>query len=195
MKFGGFLMNKYFVAIIIAVLVIVTFVTLPQIDSVQPDVLFYLKNLTPLYFVSVVATVVVAIFYRRSVLGLFSVALLSLLVLWTPNVMMVQPWFLDSYPFTAEAVTVAQSGHLLDYHFLSMNPVVGLVMGPFLSITGISPLLLQKLYPAFLSVALVVFLYLIAKAAKLRKDAWVIAPLLFVSIAWPNEFHLSRQSF
>jgi len=188
-------MKKYIIGSVLAALVIATFATLPQIDSVQPDALFYLKNLTPLFFVSIIATVTVAIKYRRSLLGLFSVALLGLLVLWTPNVMMVQPWFLDSYPFTAEAVVVAQTGHLANYHFLSMNPMIGLVMGPFLSVTGVSALMLQKLYSAFLAISLVVFIYLIAKAAKLKKDVWVIAPLLFVSIAWPNEFHLSRQSF
>jgi len=188
-------MRKYVIGGIIAALVAVTFATLPQIDSVQPDVLYYLKSLTPLYYVSVAVTAIVAIRYRRSLLGLFSVALLGLLVLWTPSIVMVQPWFLDSYPFATEAAIVSQTGHLSSYHFLSVNPVIGLIMGPFMSVTGVSVIVLQKLYTAFLSVFLVGFVYLIAKAVKLRKDLWVIAPLLFVSIAWPNEFHLSRQSF
>jgi hypothetical protein len=188
-------MRKYLVASIVAALVAATFATLPRLDTTEPDVFFYLKNLTPLYYVSVFVTAIVAIKYRRYLLGLFSAALLSLLVLWTPDVMMVQPWFPDSYPFTAEAVYVVRNGHLGNFHYLSINPVVGLVFGPFMAITGITPTTLQKVYTAFLAVILVVFIYLIAKAAKIKREGWVIAPLLYISIAWPNEFHLSRQSF
>jgi hypothetical protein len=188
-------MRKYLVASIVAALVAATFATLPRLDTTEPDVFFYLKNLTPLYYVSVFVVAIVAIKYRRSLLGLFSAALLSLLVLWTPDVMMVQPWFPDSYAFTAEAVYVVRNGHLGNFHYLSTNPVVGLVFGPFMAVTGITPTTLQKVYTAFLAVILVVFIYLIAKAAKIKREGWVIAPLLFISIAWPNQFSLSRQSF
>jgi hypothetical protein len=84
---------------------------------------------------------------------------------------------------------------LANFHYLSTNPVVGLVFGSFMAITGIPPTTLQKVYTAFLAVILVVFIYLIAKAAKIKREGWVIAPLLFIAIAWPNEFDLSRQSF
>jgi len=179
---------------LIVVLLLVTFATLPRVDYVEPNVLFYLKHLTPFYYVCVFAAVAMTIYYRRDLVGLLSLIVLGLLILWTPSIMLVQPWFLDSYPFAAEAVYVVRNGHLGDFHFLSVSPPLGLTFGSFLMITGISPFILQKIYPGLFATIFVLLLYVTAKKMKIGKESLVVAPLLFISIAWPNEFHLSRQS-
>jgi hypothetical protein len=188
-------MKKFFMGVFIVALLLATFATLPRVDYVEPNVLFYFQHLTPLYYICVLAAIVMAIYWRRSYLGLLSAIVLSLLILWTPSIMLVQPWFPDTYPFVAEAVYVVRNGHLGDFHYLSINPALGLFFGPFLMITGINPFMLIKIYPGIVAVIFTVLLYLIAKKMKIGKESLVVAPLLFLSIAWPNELHLCRQSF
>jgi len=192
---GRIRMKKFLMGVFIVALLLATFATLPRVDYVEPNVLFYFQHLTPLYYICVLAAIVMAIYWRRSYLGLLSAIVLSLLILWTPSIMLVQPWFPDTYPFVAEAVYVARNGHIGDVHYLSVNPALGLFLGPFLMITGISPFMLIKIYPGIVAVIFTVLLYLIAKKMKIGKESLVVAPLLFLSIAWPNELHLCRQSF
>ncbi len=172
-----------------------TFITLPVIDYVEPSALFYLRHLTPLYYGCLFLAIFMAIYWRRSYVGLFSVIVIALLVLWTPSVMMYNPWFPDTYPFVSEAVYVARNGHLGDIHYLSEYPVLGLVFGPLLIVTGMNSFMLQTIYPALFAIILVVLLYLVAEKMNLDKGSLIFAPLFFVAIAWPNELHLNRQSF
>jgi hypothetical protein len=109
--------------------------------------------------------------------------------------MMVQPWQLDSYPFVAEAVYVSRIGHLGDIQYLMVNPAQGLTFGPFLSITSMSPILLLKIYPAFLATFFTVFVFLISRKLGIGAKYSVVASLLFTSILWPNVFHYARQGF
>lgn len=188
-------MKKFFMGVFIVALLIATFATLPRVDYIEPNVLFYLHHLTPLYYVCVFAAIAMAIYYRRNFLGLLSVIVLGLLILWTPSIMLVQPWFLDTYPFAAEAVYVVRNGYIGKLNHLSASPALGLTFGPFLMITGISPFMLQKIYPGLFAIIFAVLLYVTAKKMKIGNEASVVAPLLFISIAWPNELHFCRQSF
>ena len=187
-------MRKFFLGVFIVALLLATFATLPRVDYIEPNVLFYLQHLTPLYYVCVFAAIAMAVYYRRDFLGLLSAIVLGLLIIWTPSIMLVQPWFLDTYPFVAEAVYVVRNGHIGDFHVLSINPPLGLTFGPFLMITGISPSMLQKIYPGLFATIFAVLLYITAKKMKIGKESLVLAPLLFISIAWPLELHFSRQS-
>ena len=188
-------MKKFFMGVFIVALLVATFATLPRVDFIEPNVLFYFQHLSPLYYVCIFAAIAMAIYYRRDFLGLLSVIVVGLLILWTPSIMLVQPWFLDTYSFGAEAVYVARNGYIGDYHHLSASPLLGLMFGPFLMITGISPFMLQKIYPSLFAIIFAVLLYVTAKKMKIGKEALVVAPLLFISIAWPNELHFCRQSF
>lgn len=176
-------------------LLIVTFFVQPRVDTIEPDVFFYLQNLSPLYFVCVLASIIMAFYWRNNLLGLLSVIVLNLLILLTPSVMFVQPWFLDTYPFVSEAVYVMNTGSISDFHYLSVNPVLGLFFGPFLMITGISPLMLIKVYPMLIAIFFPIIFYLICEKLNIGKENLILAPLLFISIAWPNELHFCRQSF
>jgi hypothetical protein len=135
-----------------------------------------------------------AVYYRRDFLGLLSAVVLGLLILLTPSTMLVHPWFLDTYAFAAEAVYVVRNGHIGTFHHLLENPTLGLTFGPLLMITGIDPFVLQKIYPGFFAIIFTVLLYITAKKIKIDNESLVVAPLLFVSIAWPNELHLCRLS-
>lgn len=109
--------------------------------------------------------------------------------------MFVQPWHLDSYPFVAEAVYIQRSGHIAELtHYLSESPILGLTWGPFLSVTGLDPLVLLKLYPGFIVAISSVLVYMIASKSKLGTRASIVASLLFLSILWPFVFHFSRWS-
>jgi hypothetical protein len=188
-------MREHLASIFVVALLAATFATLPQVDYAEANVFFYLQHLTPLYYMTLIVSIAMAIYWRRSYLGLLSAIVLSLLILLTPSMMFVQPWFPDTYPFVSEAVYVMRNGHIGDFHYLSVSPSLGLLFGPFLVLTGISPFMLIKIYPGIIAVILTVLLYLIAKKIKIGKGSPVIAALLFVSIAWPNELHLCRQSF
>lgn len=179
--------------IFLIALFLVTFATLPRVDYVEANVLFYLQHLTPLYYVTLLVAIVMAFYHRHSFVGFLSAIVLSLMTFLTPSAIMIHPWFLDTYPFTAEAVYVAREGHIGDIHHLSINPPLGLAFGPFLMITGIDPTILPKVFLGIFSIIFPVLLYLMAKKLKIGKESLVMAPLLFVAIAWPNEFHLSRQ--
>jgi len=191
----GICMQKYFIGLLIMGLLITTYATLPRVDHAEANALFYFQHLTLLYYASVFVTIAVAIYWRRSFLGLFSAIVFGLLIFFTPSVMCVQPWFPDTYPFVAEAVYAQRNGHLGEFHYLSVNPVIGLFFAPLLMMTSIDPFMLVKIYPAFIAIFFSVALYLIGKKMGIAKGSLVIAPLLFFSIAWPNEFHFSRQSF
>jgi len=109
--------------------------------------------------------------------------------------MLFQPFHLDSFPFVAEAVYVLRNGHLGDFHYLSESSPLGLTFGCLLSITGMSPISLLKIYPGFFIIVCVLFVHLIANKLKPGSTTSIVAPLLFVSILWPSIFHFSRQSF
>lgn len=109
--------------------------------------------------------------------------------------MYVQPWQLDSYPFVAEAVYVQRNPHLGDFHYISGSPILGLTFGAFMLITGINPIVLLKIYPGFLAILLVLLVYVMATKLKIDKKVSIIAPLLFISMMWPDVFHFSRYGF
>lgn len=188
-------MKNYFLGVFIGVLLLLTYVTLPRVDYVEPNVFFYLEHLTPLYYLSLIASIVVAVFSKDRFIRIFSVVAFTLLIILTPSVMLVNPWHMDAYPFVSEAVYVERNGQLADFHYLSESPALGLVFGSFLLITGISPFLLMKIYPSLIVTILVLITYSIAEKMKIGKKSLVIAPLCLVAIMWPNAFHVSRQSF
>jgi len=188
-------MRKYLGLFLVFGLFIVTLASLPSVDYLEPSVFFYLEQLPPIYYVCVLASVIIAIRDKQELTRIVAVCVLALLIVWTPSVMLVQPWHLDSYPFVAEAVYVQRNGHLGDFHYLSGSPALGLTFGALMSITGISPLVLLKIYPGFLAILLAVFVYAIAAKLKIDKKVTVIAPLLFVSMMWPDVFHFSRFGF
>jgi len=189
--------KRYFVAILISVLFLITFSTLPNVDYTEPNVLFYLERLPVLYHISLLASMVAAIYFGKSSLGIFCAVISSLLLLWTPSMMLVNPWILDSYPFVAEAVYVARNGHLGPFHvnLLQETPALGLAFGPYLLITDISPFVLLKIFPGLVAAIFTILLYFIARKMNLGRKISVIAPLLFTSILWPNLLHFCRQGF
>lgn len=188
-------MRKYLSLFFISALFLLTVASLPSVDYVETSVFFYLEHLPVIYYVCIVASVIIAFRDKQELTRLVSVCVLTLLIILTPSIMYTQPWHLDSYPFVAEAVYVARNAHLSTFHYLSESPVLGLTFGAFLLITGIDPLVLLKIYPAILALLLVIFVYVIATKLKIDKKVSIIAPLLFISMMWPDIFHFSRFGF
>jgi len=189
--------KKYVPAVLVIFLFVATVITLSlnQVDYLEPNVLLYFQHLPLVYHVTVVASIIVAFRSSHKITRIISVVVLGLLVIWTPSVMLSQPFDLDSYPFVAEPVYVARSGHLANLHYLSENPALGLTFGPFLLITGMNPIDFLKVYSAIAITLMVLLVYAIANRLKLGTTGGIVASLAFVSILWPNVFHLSRQSF
>lgn len=166
---------------------------MPRIDFAEPNVFFYLQNLPPLYYVCLFFSLSVALFFKRGTESLIAAIIFGLLLLWTPSIMIVQLWPMDTFPFLGEAVYVTRTGYA-STEVLGETPGLGLFVGSFISLTDIDPFLVAKLYPAFFTVIFVTFLYSIGKELGLEKVP-VLVPLLSVAVMWPNEIHLSRQCF
>jgi hypothetical protein len=184
---------KYLLATIAIILFLCTIVTMPRIDYAEPNVFFYLQNLPPLYYVCLFFSLSVALFFKRGTVSLIAAIIFGLLLLWTPSIMIVQLWPMDTFPFLREAVYVTRTGYA-STDVLGETPGLGLFVGSFISLTDIDPFLVAKLYPAFFTVIFVTFLYSIGKELGLEKVP-VLVPLLSVAVMWPNEIHLSRQCF
>jgi hypothetical protein len=184
---------KYLLATIAIILFLCTIVTMPRIDYAEPNVFFYLQNLPPLYYVCLFFSLSVALFFKRGTVSLIAAIIFGLLLLWTPSIMIVQLWPMDTFPFLGQAVYVTRTGYA-STDVLGETPGLGLFVGSFISLTDIDPFLVAKLYPAFFTVIFVTFLYLIGKELGLEKVP-VLVPLLSVAVMWPNEIHLSRQCF
>jgi hypothetical protein len=184
---------KYFLTTITIVLFLCTILTMPRIDFAEPNVFFYLQNLPPLYYVCLFFSLSVALYFKRGTVSLIAAIIFGLLLLWTPSIMVVQLWPMDTFPFLGEAVYVTRTGYA-STDVLGETPGLGLFAGSFMSLTGLDPFLFAKIYPAFFTVIFVTFLYLIGKELGLEKVP-VLVPLLSVAVMWPNEIHLSRQCF
>jgi hypothetical protein len=188
-------MKKYGAGILVATLLLLTFATLPRIDYVEPDIFLYLNNLPVIYYVSLITSIIVALISQNRFIRIFSVIAFTLLIMLTPSVMFTNPWHMDSYPFTGEGVYVQINSELGNAHYLSESPALGLVLGSFLMITGINPLVLMRIYPSIVAIICVLIVYSLAEKLKIDKKSAVFAPLCLVAIMWPNAFHVSRQSF
>ncbi len=187
-------LKRYLLAIVVVVLYLITLLTLPSVDYVEPDIFFYFKNLPLTYHLATIASIIIALFGKQRITKILSACVLSLLLIWTPSLMLVQPWHLDSYPFVAQAVYVAKNGHLGDFHYLLDSPALGLTFAPYLLITGINPLTLLKIYPFLCAIFLVLLVYSIARNLKMENRA-SIAAVFLSSVLWPFIFHFSRWSF
>jgi hypothetical protein len=188
-------MRKYLGLFFICALFLATLASLPSVDHLESSIFFYLEHLPPIYYVCVLASIIIALRDKQELTRVISVCVLALLIIWTPSVMYVQPWHLDAYPFVAEAVHIERNAHLGDLHYLSGSPALGLTFGAFMLITGVTPLTLLKIFPGFLALLFVALVYLMADKLKIGKKTAIIAPLLFISVMWPDVFHFSRFSF
>ena len=120
-----------------------------------------LKILLPTLYLVLTASIIIALRDKQELTRVISVCILALLIIWTPSVVFFQPWHLDSYPFVAEAVYIQRNAHIGNFHYLTESPALGLTFGAFMLITGINPITLLKIYPGFLAILFVAFIYLL----------------------------------
>lgn len=178
---------------ILIALTAATFLTIPRVDSPGADVLFYLKSLPVLYYVSIVGTFIFAVWSRKKILNLSSVLLFGLLTLFTPYVMYVQIWFPDVYFYLSEAITVKSVGFSGVAGHTDVSPALSYLSGQFLIATNIDPIAFAKLFQLLSIVLLGILFYAIAEKLKISNPS--IAPLVFFSIVWQDEISLSRLTY
>lgn len=188
------MLKEYFPSIVIVALLGATIATTPTIDSTEANAFFYIQRLPLSYHLCVLSSILTAFLSKKRFNNALSLCVFTILIIGWPSIMLVNPWHLDSYPFVAQAVYVARNGHIGDFALLSESPALGLIFGAFLSVTGFNPISLLDLYQFFWAVTLVSLIYLIAKTLGFDHKFSVISAMLVVSIFWPNEHHLSRQS-
>jgi hypothetical protein len=190
-KFPNFL-----IGLILITLLFLTYFSITPTDDVKTDILFSLKYLpTTLYYVTLMLSLIVTFITKNHYLRILSIFIFSYLLISTPDVMLINPWLTDTYPFTAEAVHIVKNGHLVDYHYLLENPALGIFLGTLLMVTGIDVFILMKIYQTLLISILMLILFGISKYLKIGKREYFLAPIFFIAIMWPNVFHVSRQSF
>lgn len=188
-------MKKYLVSFFVAMLFLGSYITLPQVGYTEPDVFFYFKHLPPLYHISVIVSIIVAIFSKEKFNRIFAAIVFCLLIILTPSILLINPWNLDSYAFVSEAVYIKRNGWMSDVGYILDTPALSLTFGPYLLITGMDPFLFQKMFGGLNAVILLLVVYLIAMKMKIKEKSLVIACLCFISIMWPNTFHVNRQNF
>jgi len=189
--------TDYIPSIVVATLFVLTYFSLPKVDYIEPSPFFYVKLLPPLYFALVIASIIGAVMSKNHFGRVFCTITFVLALHFTPNIVLVNPWHFDSYAFLAEAVYVKRNGYIADIAYWSLleSPGIGLVFGPFLSVTGIDPFAFLKIYQALLPILMTLLIYSIVEKFTSNRSNASLAPLLTMSIMWVNEFFLNRQSF
>ena len=192
---GPGLFREYFLVLAVAVSFLMTFLTLPRIDYIDADPLFYFKQLPFPYYLSVITCVVATILGRSRFTRVFSIVTFALLIEFTPSIMFVNPWHSDSYGFLAQAVHIARDGHITHLKDLQESPSLALTFGAQQLLTGVDPLLLFKIYQLLVVSIFVLLLYSIAENIVGSGGNAAIASLAFFAILWPITFHFNRQNF
>lgn len=181
--------------LVVIVLFLATFMTLPRVDYVESSPLFYFEHLPLLYHLSVAASALAAITGRNRYTRIFSVIAFALLLEFTPSAMFVNPWHCDAYGFTAQAVQVARDGYIGSLKDLQESPSLALTFGALQLLTGIDPLLMFKIYQLVVVTILALMLYSIAERIVGDNGNAAIASLSFFAILWPVTFFFNRQNF
>ncbi|MFX0134898.1 MAG: hypothetical protein ACFFDN_14750 [Candidatus Hodarchaeota archaeon] len=188
-------MKKLIISFLIPIAFFFTIISMPLIDYSEGNVFFYLNHLPIFYQISIFLSIYAILLFRKNFFGILYVLGFILLLLFTPNFMLVNPWSMDSYPFVASALYVSKNGHIGPFFgIIEETPCLSLLFGSFLLITDINPIIIAKYYTAFITIILGLIFYCISNKCNFGKEISVITPMLFVSIFWPNELHFSRQS-
>lgn len=136
-------------------------------------------------------------------LDLLLVFAFVLVLFGTPSFIENMPRMFDVYGHAGTALIVQSSGNAASslLNDPNVNPLSYSVTYPgffvflttFWSVTGLSWITTAQYYPIFLMMLLSFFIYLIAR--KFSSQFAVLAPILFLSFSWFQEFHESPQSF
>jgi hypothetical protein len=177
--------------------------------SFSSSVFSYFFLLPMSYWVSISLLIVTISFRLLKVKnpnqGLFDCLTLFVLVLvlfGTPSFIEQTPRMLDVYGHISQALAVQSTGKagpsLLAQNVPASSyevnyPGFFILVTSILSLTGLSWISVAQYYPIFLMVLISFLIYVIAR--KFSQRFSILAPAVFLSFAWFEEFHLSPDSF
>ena len=177
-----------------------TLLTLPRIDTAQPDPYFHVKITPVIYWIGFCLAIFVTlgiVFSKkggrgRYGLGLFSVMLLSVYVYDIPRLFYVNPIYADTYIFVGELLYTLRHGHVGWGHSYG-TPGLALFSSQFSLITGIDHIIVAEILPLIIPLITVFLIYVIAQLFVNKRTA-LLACLVYISINWMG-FAFNRQSF
>ena len=177
-----------------------TLLTLPRVDTAQPDPYFHVK-ITPItYWIGFCLAIFVTlgiVFSKkggrgRYGLGLFSVMLLSVYVYDIPRLFYVNSIYTDTYIFVGELLYTLRYGHV-GFGHSQQTPGLAVFSSQFSLITGIDHIIVAEVLPLIIPLITVFFIYVIAQLFVDKRTA-LLACLVYISINWMG-FAFNRQSF
>ncbi|MBS7609837.1 hypothetical protein KEJ19_04620 [Candidatus Bathyarchaeota archaeon] len=178
--------------IVALALTCLSLLTTPHLDSVQALPLFYATNLNPVYWISVAFLTLLILKSKGTHASLYA-CLLFLIVYWTPNLMFQHLCFPEMYGRLSSGLLASRLGRLEMTGMYAVRPALFLEGAILLSITGIDPESLGKLYEALLMPIIAIYLLMISR--KVKGEEWHLAPLLFASTFFLNELYFNNQSY
>ena len=140
-------------------------------------------------------------FYARNLkIDLLFISIFCLFLFGTPSLIEEMPRFTDAYGHIGSAIAIQNTGNagkLLSGISSSSYPIdypgAFILFATILEVTNVNWLTLINFYPLFLMFFLSFVIYVIAK--KIWGNFGLIAPMLFLSGAWFQSFHLSPESY
>ena len=77
---------------------------IPRIDYVAPNPLFIHDNFTYVYYLLLIVSILFHILYEDEHMKRISEIIFIILIFFMPNVLLKNPWHMDSYAFVNEAI-------------------------------------------------------------------------------------------
>jgi len=177
-----------------------TLLTLPRIDTAQPDPYFHVKITPVIYWIGFCLAIFVTlgiVFSKREAsghygLGLFPVMLLSVYVYVIPHLFYINPIYTDTYIFVGELLYTLRYGHIGWGHSYE-TPGLALFSSQFSLITGIDHIIVAEILQLVIPLIMIFLVYVVAQLFVSKRIA-LLACLFSISINWMG-FVFNRQSF
>ena len=183
-----------------------TLLTLPRIDTAQPDPYFHVKATPIAYWIGFsLSLILVSIFSilllkqklgkSYKFLGFFSLLLLAVYIYVIPRLMYVNNVYTDAYQFVSEVLYVLRYGHV-GFGFSIETPALSCFVAQFSLVTGVSYTTVAEFFPMALPFISILYLYMITRLI-VGKHAFFLACLTFIALNWflANTSVFNRQSF
>jgi hypothetical protein len=186
--------------IIVLILFVLIHITITPIDEPTPNALFYLNCLPFTYWILSVVILLSATKLikggdgRGKILWFMCVLIAIICVEWFPNILMKNPWYVESYGRLARSQLLSKEGHRDLMGEEAESPAFLLYGSIFLLLTSLNPFIFAKLHELIVIMSITLFLILLGKELGINHSLYTLIPIAFFSVMWLNEFHFSRQS-
>ena len=191
-----------FIMLLSISILLATLLTLPRIDTAQPDPYFHVKATPIAYWIGFsLSLIIVSIFsillLRQNInrsykfLGILSLLLLAVFIYVIPRLMYVNKIYTDTYLFVGEVLHVLRYGHV-GFGYIE-SPALSLFVAQFSLITGVSYITVAEFLPLILPFIFLLYLYVTTRLL-VGKHAFLLACLTFVALNWLM-FVFNRQNF